>query len=687
MKQILAIQRDPTLSDAEKAVKRQALMSGKWASPATGGEEQKEETKSEPENELAGTLQCSICHELCNRPVTAICQHNFCLKCFQDHINKSKKKCCPTCRTEFSAKFCANPRINTALAVAIRAFKIGAPVNSNKPFERIKDSDRPDEAFTTDRAVRAGRANAASGRIMVSIPNDHFGPIPASADPRGTGIKVGEWWKDRLDCRQWGAHFPHVAGIAGQSNAGAQSVVLSGGYEDDRDEGEWFLYTGSGGRDLSGNKRTNKVQSFDQTFENMNKALKLSCLKGLPVRVVRSFKEKRSAYAPSDDTPVRYDGVYRIVRCWRKPGTQGPLVCRYLFVRCDNEPAPWSSEDTGDRPSAGAQLPAEALEEMKLADRGQVFSMCDKPWWGWLADKEEWGWTKPPPESQHRPAGESSGPKTARKRLSEQEKALREFACGICKKTVVNPVSTPCGHNFCKSCLDERFAGVADEIAGGGSAVGVRSMRARKQLKPCPVCATDLMEFLRSAQVNRDMAEVVRKLQESVRQAKADAEAAAAADGEEAGGDKAEEEEQDESEADKPEEESTEAESAQAEEALNAAPLAGPDSTDSALVAHQMETSAQASPAKGPNRGDATSRCPPETKALIEEFSDFDAGLIEALLEQEDGDVAAVKYALRKMRAQVEAEAKKRQKQTQLTSGDKATAVNGQARAKRARNA
>ena len=33
-----------------------------------------------------------------------------------------------------------------------------------------------------------------------------------------------------------------------------------------------------------------QVQSFDQEFENMNKALKLSCVKGLPVRVVRSFK-------------------------------------------------------------------------------------------------------------------------------------------------------------------------------------------------------------------------------------------------------------------------------------------------------------------------------------------------------------------------------------------------------------
>lgn len=32
-------------------------------------------------------------------------------------------------------------------------------------------------------------------------------------------------------------------------------------YEDDKDEGEWFLYTGSGGRDLSGNKRVSKVRS------------------------------------------------------------------------------------------------------------------------------------------------------------------------------------------------------------------------------------------------------------------------------------------------------------------------------------------------------------------------------------------------------------------------------------------
>lgn len=44
----------------------------------------------------------------------------------------------------------------------------------------------------------------------------------------------------------------------------------------------------SGGRDLSGNKRTNKSHSFDQQFDKYNLALRVSCEKGYPVRVVRS---------------------------------------------------------------------------------------------------------------------------------------------------------------------------------------------------------------------------------------------------------------------------------------------------------------------------------------------------------------------------------------------------------------
>ena len=134
-------------------------------------------------------------------------------------------------------------------------------------------------------------------------------------------------------------------------------------------------------------------------------------------------------------------------------------MCRFLFVRCDNEPAPWSAEgawgragvgprrghwrgqwrpcrqplplvalhihplqrstlravphalsdlhlvlllllplpltlsalplaDFGDRPGLETNIPEAAAEEVKKVDKGQVFSMNDKPWWDWNADKE-----------------------------------------------------------------------------------------------------------------------------------------------------------------------------------------------------------------------------------------------------------------------------------------------------------
>ena len=54
-----------------------------------------------------------------------------------------------------------------------------------------------------------------------------------------------------------------MGGIAGTEKEGCQSLVISGSYMDDQDDGNKLPYTGFGGRDLSGNKRTAK-QSFDQ---------------------------------------------------------------------------------------------------------------------------------------------------------------------------------------------------------------------------------------------------------------------------------------------------------------------------------------------------------------------------------------------------------------------------------------
>lgn len=563
---------------------------------------------ADEEDELMDGLTCAICYDLCVKPVTAPCQHNFCLKCFSDMNMRSNKHTCPSCRQVFGRKFAENPRINTALTVAIRAIRAGkskASVAPGQVAQMLRNDDRPDEAFTTERAQRTGRANAASGRIMVTVPNDHFGPIPPEADPmRGTGVQVGEWWQDRLDCRQWGAHFPHVAGIAGQSSVGAQSVVLSGGYEDDKDEGDWFLYTGSGGRDLSGNKRTSKIQSFDQTFDNMNLALRLSCEKGLPVRVVRSHKEKRSSYAPGSDTPVRYDGIYRIAKCWRKKGNQGFLMCRYLFVRCDNAPAPWSSDESGDAEwtlkSLNDILPKKALREIKSA-KGKVYSMSEKPYWDWDARSGQWGWAKAPPESIKLNGGSKKS--SQKKRSSEAERALREMVCGLCKQVMLQPVTTPCDHSFCRPCLTNKFGEQGFEV--DPKAKSGRSLRIRTTIMECPsrYCTYNIAHFLRTARVNRDMEALIDRLKK---------------------------------------------------ESIVIEQLDNDDSPESSSCSKKENNTRLANGTTIPEAWEVSMKAEKQReKELISqlylEFKEFDGDLIQQLLEQEE-DVRVVRTALQKMR-------------------------------------
>lgn len=37
--------------------------------------------------------------------------------------------------------------------------------------------------------------------------------------------------------------------------------------------------------------------------------------------------------------------------------------------------------------------------------------------------------------------------------ISQHERALREFTCGICKGVLEQPLCMPCNHAFCKPCL------------------------------------------------------------------------------------------------------------------------------------------------------------------------------------------------------------------------------------------
>ena len=73
-----------------------------------------------------------------------------------------------------------------------------------------------------------------------------------------------------------------------------------------------------------------------------------------------------------------------------------------------------------------------------------------------------------------------------------------EFACSICQEVIKEPLTTPCAHNFCKTCLLGAYDSQSSmrERSRGG-----RTLRAQKIVKKCPSCPTDICDFLVNPQV------------------------------------------------------------------------------------------------------------------------------------------------------------------------------------------
>jgi putative restriction endonuclease len=138
------------------------------------------------------------------------------------------------------------------------------------------------------------------------------------------GIHAGTRFEDRQALADAGVHGQIQAGITGSQYEGADSIVVSGGYEDDEDLGDTIIYTGHGGQDSAGRQVAN------QEFTKGNLALAKSGEEGLPVRVTRGATP-RSPYAP--DSGYRYDGLFFVDNYWHEIGKAGFRVWRYRLMR------------------------------------------------------------------------------------------------------------------------------------------------------------------------------------------------------------------------------------------------------------------------------------------------------------------------------------------------------------------
>lgn len=78
---------------------------------------------------------------------------------------------------------------------------------------------------------------------------------------------------NRQELRESGVHLPTQAGISGSALEGADSIVLSGGYEDDRDEGEVIVYTGEGKPSYAGVRRNTVRAAPSRTAFTVNRVM------------------------------------------------------------------------------------------------------------------------------------------------------------------------------------------------------------------------------------------------------------------------------------------------------------------------------------------------------------------------------------------------------------------------------
>lgn len=113
------------------------------------------------------------------------------------------------------------------------------------------------------------------------------------------GIAEQTVFASRRELHDTGIHRPLQAGISGSAAAGADSIVVSGGYEDDVDYGNEIIYTGQGGNDPGSGR-----QIADQELIRGNLALARSSETGLPIRVVRGA-DGDPTYSPGSGYPLR----------------------------------------------------------------------------------------------------------------------------------------------------------------------------------------------------------------------------------------------------------------------------------------------------------------------------------------------------------------------------------------------
>lgn len=174
------------------------------------------------------------------------------------------------------------------------------------------------------------------------------------------GVAVGQFFIDRKDLHEQSVHRPLQAGISGTRAEGADSIVVSGGYVDDEDHGDYIIYTGHGGRTPGA-----KAQTQDQSRNaSGNAGLITSQVLGLPVRVTRGV-HRLSPYAPP--AGYQYAGLYLVTDSWMERGKEGFDIVRFRLDRIPEQASLWTKTAPDLDPAYAASIVTRRIRDTAIS--------------------------------------------------------------------------------------------------------------------------------------------------------------------------------------------------------------------------------------------------------------------------------------------------------------------------------
>ncbi|EFN57970.1 hypothetical protein CHLNCDRAFT_142107 [Chlorella variabilis] len=187
---------------------------------------------------------------------------------------------------------------------------------------RGKFGKEPRPANRPDRAAESRMVNVEKLAIRGQRVAGHY-----------PGWDIGSRAYSRSELCCMGFHRVPIAGIdfvgAGKAGNGAPpfatSVMVSGWYQDDSDNGAELWYTGEGGNDLLHGRN----QVADQSLQRGNAALQGNIMLGIPVRVTRKQKDPHGHYGCC----YLYDGLYDVVAMRHVKGKEQTWVYQFLLRR------------------------------------------------------------------------------------------------------------------------------------------------------------------------------------------------------------------------------------------------------------------------------------------------------------------------------------------------------------------